>query len=235
VSRLALVPARGGSERIPEKNIKKLGGRPVIEYALRAIAASEAVDRICVSTDNEEIARVAVAAGGEVPFMRPSELARSTTPTAAVVEHALRVLAARESFEPEHVLLVQPTEPFVRPEQIRSALDLMLEQGADSAITVVRVPRTHHPFHVRIRDEDGLLRFEREPEHYAHLRSQDDPPRFAFGNLYWFRREAFLATGRLEAGRCVGLPIDAVSAFDLNEPEDWLVAEALIVQMDPHL
>ena len=229
---LALVPARGGSRTIPRKNVRPLAGRPLIEHVLRAIAASEAVDRAVVSTDDEEIAAVARAAGAETPFVRPAELAGDDVSGIAVVEHALEWLAAEEGYEPELVLLVQPTEPFVRPEQIRAALELLVRSGADSAITIVEVPRNFHPFHVRVADEDGSLRFERPEEHAAHPTRQSDPPRYAFGNLYWFRREAFLAERQVEPGRRVGLPIDPLTALDLNTEEDWRLAELLAAHAD---
>lgn len=226
--RLALVPARGGSLGIPGKNVKPLGGRPLIEWAISAIVKSGTVDRIVVTTDDDEIASVAEAAGAEVPFRRPSELASGASPTAHAVRHALDWLEKHDGFDPEIVLLVQPTEPFVRPDQIRAALDLMLERGADSAITIVDVPRTFHPFHVRKAGEDGFLVFDCPDDHYSHPTRQLDPPRYAFGNLYWFRAKAFRDAGRIEAGKLVGLPIDMVSALDLNDPEDWETAEALI-------
>jgi CMP-N,N'-diacetyllegionaminic acid synthase len=227
-STLALVPARGGSKSIPLKNIKPLGGRPLLHYALEAIAASGIVDRTIVSTDDERIAEAASAVGADVPFLRPAELARDDTPAIDVVEHALRWLEANEGSRPEYVSLVQPTEPFVRPEQIRDAFLLLLERGADSAITVVEVPRNNHPYHVRVRDDDGSVRFADPAAHYAHPRRQDDPPRWAFANVYWFRRDRFLATRQVETGRCVGLPVDALSALDINTPDDWLIAEALV-------
>lgn len=231
-AKLGLVPARGGSRTIPRKNVRPLAGRPLVEHVLRAIAASGAVDRTVVSTDDEEIAAVARAAGAETPFLRPAELAGDEVSGIAVVEHALAWLAEHEGYEPEFVLLVQPTEPFVRPEQIRSAFELMVERGADSAITTVEVPRNFHPFHVRVADGDGLLTFERPDEHAAHPSRQTDPPRYAFGNLYWFRREAFLAEGQVEPGRRVGLPIDPLSALDLNTEEDWRLAELLAAHAD---
>jgi CMP-N-acetylneuraminic acid synthetase len=229
-SALGLVPARGGSRSIPRKNIRPLAGRPLISHVLGAIVASGAVDRVVVSTDDEEIASVARAAGAETPFVRPAELAGDEVSGIAVVEHALEWLASEEGYEPEFVLLVQPTEPFVRPEQIRAAFELLVERGADSAITTVEVPRNFHPFHVRAADGDGWLRFDRPDEHAAHPTRQSDPPRYAFGNLYWFRREAFL-----EPGRRVGLPIDPLSALDLNTEEDWRLAELLAAHADdPH-
>jgi CMP-N-acetylneuraminic acid synthetase len=231
-SALALVPARGGSRTIPRKNIRPLAGRPLISHVLAAIRESDAVDRVVVSTDDEEIASVARAAGGETPFLRPAELAGDEVSGIAVVEHALRWLAEEEGYEPEFVLLVQPTEPFVRPEQIRAALELLVARGADSAITTVEVPRNFHPFHVRVADADGWLRFDRPDEHAAHPTRQSDPPRYAFGNLYWFRREAFLAERQVEPGRRVGLPIDPMSALDLNTEEDWRLAELLAAHAD---
>jgi CMP-N-acetylneuraminic acid synthetase len=231
-SALGLVPARGGSRTIPRKNIRPLSGRPLIEHVLRAIRESGAVDRVVVSTDDEEIAAVARAAGAETPFLRPAELAGDDVPGIAVVEHALVWLAAEEGYEPELVLLVQPTEPFVRPEQIRAALELLVEREADSAITTVEVPRNFHPFHVRVADGDGWLRFDRPDDHAAHPTRQSDPPRYAFGNLYWFRREAFLAERQVEPGRRVGLPIDPLTALDLNTEEDWRLAELLAAHAD---
>jgi len=227
-STLAVVPARGGSKSIPLKNIRSLGGRPLIEYVLEAIARSGVVDRVCVSTDDERIAAVARSAGAEVPFLRPSELADDRAPTIDVVAHALEWLDRHEQYRPDYVLLVQPTEPFVKPSQIKDALDLLRTRGADSAITVVEVPRNYHPYHVRMVDQDGWLEFADEDAHYAHSTRQDDPPRWAFANLYWFRRETFLETRRIEGGRRIGLPVDPVSALDINTAEDLRLAEALI-------
>jgi CMP-N-acetylneuraminic acid synthetase len=219
--RLALVPARGGSRTIPRKNVKPLGGRPLLEWSVGAIRASGAVEQVVVSTDDEEIARVAEAAGAAV-LERPGELSRDETPSVDVVAHALGTLDASE-----WVLFVQPTEPFVTPEQIAAALALAEERDADSAITVVQVPRNYHPYHVRT-EVDGFLEFDCPDEHYAHPSRQDDPPRYAFGNLYWFRREAFERERAVEPGRRVGYRIDPITALDLNTAEDWALAEAVV-------
>ena len=227
-STLPLVPARAGSQSIPLKNIRPLRGRPLIQYVLEAIARSGVIDRICVSTEDERIAAVARASGAEIPFLRPPELAGHSTPSIDVVEHALDWLDRHGRYRPDCVLLVQPTEPFVRPGQIRDAFDLLLARRADSAITMVEVPRNYHPYHVRVRDAEGWLEFADEESHYAHPTRQDDPPLWAFGNLCWFRAEAFRRTRRIETGKRVGLPVDAVSALDINTPADWQLAEAVI-------
>lgn len=225
---LGLIPARGGSKSIPLKNIKPLGGKPVIAYTITAMARSGAVDRICVTTEDERIAEVAREWGAEVPFLRPRALAEDSTPTIPVIQHALERLSETEGYEPEYVLLIQPTEPFVRPGQIRGAFELMIERGADSAITMVEVPQRNHPFHVRVLTPEGYLEFENPDEHYAHPSRQLDPPRYAFANLFWFRRDAFLEHRQIEVGQRVGLLVDPVSAFDLNTEEDWRLAEAAL-------
>jgi CMP-N-acetylneuraminic acid synthetase len=227
-STLALVPARGGSRGIPGKNVKPLAGRPLIEYGLQAIAESGVADRTVVSTDSEEIAACARAAGAEIPFLRPAELATDTSAALDLIEHALRWLADEEGFEPELILYVQPTEPFVQAQQIRDALDLLLAENADAVISTVEVPRNHHPFHVRLVREDGTLGFERPDDHYANPNRQSDPPRYAFANLRWFRRETFLREHQIEAGRCLGMPVDPLTALDLNSPVDWAMAELLM-------
>jgi CMP-N,N'-diacetyllegionaminic acid synthase len=218
---VGLVPARGGSRTIPRKNIKQLGGRPLLAWVIGAMRASGAVERVVVSTEDDEISVVAREEGAEV-LERPAELARDDTPALEVVEHALEELGGVD-----WLLYVQPTEPFVTPTQIAAALALAEEHDADSAVTVVEVPRTYHPYHVRAL-QDGLLEFDRPDEHYAHPTRQSDPPRFAFGNLYWVRTEAFRRERALEAGRRVGLPIDPLTALDLNEPSDWALADAVV-------
>jgi CMP-N-acetylneuraminic acid synthetase len=228
LSTLALVPARSGSRGIPGKNVKLLAGRPLIEYALSAIAESGVADRTIVSTDSEEIAALARAVGAETPFLRPEELASDTAPAIGLIDHALGWLAAEEGFEPDLILYVQPTEPFVQPQQIRDALALLIAEGADAVITTVEVPRNHHPFHVRLVREDGTLTFERPGDHYANPNRQSDPPRFAFANLRWFRRETYLREHHIEAGRCLGMPVDPLTALDLNTPVDWAFAELLM-------
>ncbi len=228
MSTLGIIPARGGSKSIPHKNIVDLGGKPLIAYAIAAMRESGVVDRVVVTTDDEEIAAVAKKHGAEVPFMRPKELAEDATPGIPVVEHALSWLEEHERYTPEYVLLIQPTEPFVKPEQIREVLARVQEKGADSGITVVAVPRRHHPFHIREINTDGYLVFSDEQNHYAYPNRQSDPKRYAFGNLYWFKREVFLREKKVEVGKRVGVEIDPQSAHDIDGLFDLELARFLV-------
>jgi len=225
---LAIIPARGGSKSIPDKNIVLLGGAPLISYAIQAIGKAETVDRVIVSTDSEKIADVARRFGAEVPFLRPAELAEDTTPTIPVIRHAIEWLEREEGFRPDYVLLVQPTEPFVQGEHIDAVFHRMIEKGADSGITMIPVPRIFHPYHVRRETNGGYLEFDQDVLHYAHPNRQSDPKRFAFGNLYWFRRDAFLRENRIEVGTRVGVEIDSLFAHDINTKSDLILAESLL-------
>ena len=224
---LAIVPARGGSKSIPYKNIVNLGGRPLISYCIKAIKKSRSVDRLIVTTDDPKIAKVSKKYGAEVPFLRPAELAEDDTPTIPVIEHALKWLDENENYQPDFVLLIQPTEPFVTSEQIDGLFNLMISKKADSGITIVPVPRTNHPYHIR-HLTDGYLEHDNPELHYKHPNRQSDPKRYAFGNLYWFRRDKFLKERKIEVGRRVGLEIDPLAAHGIDDKSDLELARFLV-------
>ncbi len=225
---LAIVPARGGSKSIPYKNIVNLGGKPLITYVISAIKKSHSVDRLVVTTDDLKIAKVVKKYGAEVPFMRPAELAQDNTPTIPVIEHALKWLAENENYQPDFVLLIQPTEPFVTSEQIDQLFELVISKKADSGITMVIVPRTHHPYHVRSLTDKGYLEHDNPELHFKHPNRQSGPKRYAFGNLYWFRRDKFLKERKIEVGRRVGLEIDPLTAHGIDDKFDLELARFLV-------
>ncbi len=142
---LGIITARGGSKGIPRKNIKLLGGKPLIAYTIEASKESGIFDRIIVSTDDNEIAEVAKKYGAEVPFMRPAELAQDTTPTLPVLVHALEWLKSNEGYEPDAVAILQPTSPLRSSEHLRNAHVLFVQSGADSVVSVKTVPGHYNP------------------------------------------------------------------------------------------
>jgi CMP-N,N'-diacetyllegionaminic acid synthase len=225
---LALLPARGGSKSIPKKNIAPLGGQPLISYGLGEVKRSSFVQRVVVDTDDAEIAEVARRYGAETPYVRPAHLAQDNTSTLAVIEHAIEWLKSNEGYAPDYILLVQPSDPFVRAEQIDELFRLVVDRKADSGITMIEVPRIFHPYHVRKMTEDGYLEFDQPELHYRHPNRQSDPKRYAFANAYWFRTEAFMREKKMEVGKRVGLLVDGLSAHDINEPLDLAIAEAIL-------
>jgi CMP-N,N'-diacetyllegionaminic acid synthase len=185
---LGLVTARGGSKGLPGKNVRVVGGKPLIAWTLEAAQNAAMLNRVVVSTDDREIAETARRCGAEVPFMRPAELAGDASPHVDVVLHALAWLDEREDYRPDYVVLLQPTSPLRTAEDIDAAVRLAWEKNSDA---VVSVCATHdHPYLVRRLTGDGRLEeFVSCPLAYA--RRQDLPPAYALnGALYVSRPEA---------------------------------------------
>ena len=225
---VAVITARGGSKRIPRKNIKEFWGKPMLAWPVMAARRAEIFDRIIVSTDSEEIAEVAVSFGAEVPFMRPPHLADDHTPTAPVFLHALDVLSEQETLAATgkkitHACCIYPTAPFLQSDDLLRGLEA-LQGGAPAAISVTSFA---FPILRAFRlAEDGSLSFN-WPEHEL-TRSQDLPEFYHdAGQFYWVDVEAFRASGRLimPGTRPVILPRKRVQ--DLDTIEDWEAAELM--------
>lgn len=221
--RVAIIPARGGSKRIPGKNIKPFAGKPIIAYSILAALNSKLFDRVIVSTDSKEIADVACGYGAEAPFVRPGELAGDVTATADVILHALAWLTGQHS-PASQVCCLYATAPFVQPCYLRQGLTLLLESGATSVFTVTSYPAPI--FRALKQQADGRLAMV-WPE-YELTRSNDLPETFHdAGQFYWLDAPRFMAEKRIYSpdSRPVILPRFLVQ--DIDTPEDWLTAEAM--------
>lgn len=219
----AVITARGGSKRIPGKNIKEFAGKPMLAWPILAARAAGIFDRIVVSTDSVKIAEVARRWGAEVPFMRPAELADDHTPTAPVFLHALEFLAVAGS-EPEFACCIYPTAPFLLPEFLRQGLAELRDHNAPAALSVTTFG--FPPLRGFTRNDDGSIAFA-WPEH-EYTRSQDLPEFFHdAGQFYWVNVSRFQKEKRLimPGARPVVLPRKRVQ--DLDTQEDWEVAELM--------
>ncbi len=132
---IVVIPARGGSKGISRKNLQNLGGKPLIAHIIGTALQVKEIDRVMVSTEDIEIAKVAKKYGAEVPFMRPKELAEDNVPTLPVIQNALENLKKRENYVPDYVLLLYPTSPLLSKERIQESVDLCLKIGANSVIS----------------------------------------------------------------------------------------------------
>lgn len=223
---LALVPARGGSKGIPDKNLRLLGGRTLLDYVARAAAASEVIDRIVLSTDSERIAHEGRRVGLEVPFMRPPALAEDETPMLPVIEHAVDVLT-RQGWEPEMVVLLQPTSPLRTPAHIRASVHELRTSGADSVVTVVELPRHLSPDYVMRIDSGRLVPFLQEGARVT--RRQDARPAFVRdGTVYAFWAKTLEKTRSIYGDRCRPLIVPAEDSITIDSPVDWQEAERRI-------
>ena len=190
---LGVIPARGGSKGVPRKNLRVVGGRPLIEWTIetaRTAVEAGVLSRCIVTTDDTEIAEVARAAGGDVPFERPDDLAGDRVPMLPVLQHALESAEAEDG-PYDWVLLLQPTNPFRTLDDLRGAIDLAAAGGCDSVISVVRVYAVHPMLMKRI--EDGRLLPWSVPEPEGTRRQDYDPPAYMRnGAIYLTRRDVLM-------------------------------------------
>ena len=219
--RLAVIVARGGSKRIPRKNVRDFLGRPIIRYAIDTALESGLFGRVMVSTEDEEIASVAREGGASVPFMRSLAASNDHATTAQVMHEVLGVLKRRGE-HPTECCCLYPTAPLLSVETLRRAHALMIEEGRDMTFPVVRFASCiERALHV---DEAGRPspvqpRFER-------TRTQDLPPAYHdAGQFYWFRVEPFMHRDTLMSENAGVIVCDAMQVQDIDEEEDWQLAE----------
>ncbi len=224
--RLAVIPARGGSKRIPRKNVKPFAGRPMIAYAIDAARDAGVFDRIVVSTDDEEIAAVARAHGAEVPFMRPAALSDDHAGTGPVIVHAL-AQALASGAPVRQVCCIYPGVPLLQAADLTAALAL-LEQGPSDF--VFPVLRFESPVQRALCFDAQGRATPLYPEH-QHTRTQDLVPAFHdAGQFYWGTVPAW-QSGRSPHAGGRGLVLPPGRAVDIDTPDDWARAEALFLAL----
>jgi CMP-N-acetylneuraminic acid synthetase len=228
---LGLIPARGGSKGIPRKNVRDLGGRPLLAWTADAALGAERLSRVVLTTDDPEIAEVGRRLGLEVPFLRPADLARDDTPTLPVVLHAVAELerAGDRGERFDAVCLLQPTSPLRTARDIDGCIARLEETGADAVVTVRPVPAEHNPHWVYFEGADGLLHLatgEDEPI----PRRQDLPPAFhRDGRVYVVRRDVLVERRSLYGRRLAAyVADDPERSVNLDTPADWEQAEQFI-------
>jgi CMP-N,N'-diacetyllegionaminic acid synthase len=223
---LGLINARGGSKGIPGKNWKLLGGRPLIAYAIEAGLNSSRIGRTVVSTDHPEIADIARQAGADVPFMRPAELAEDKTLQIDVIRHAIDTLA-QQGDDYDAVCVLQPTCPLRSPQDVDGALELMERERADTVITVTDVGGYHPATYYR-RKDDGLIEPLMASPGAGVLRQNFEQIWWRNGAVYAIRTEVVCERRSLYGDRVFGYPMPRERSVNIDEPLDWVVAEALL-------
>lgn len=220
MGKIAIITARGGSKRIPRKNIKEFCGKPILAYSIEAAIESKLFDTVMVSTDDEEIAGIARQYGAEVPFYRSERTASDFATTNDVL---LEVLAEYEK-RGEHYDMgccIYPTAPFVTAAKLRDAMAQLETNDADTLIPVVAF--SYPPQRAMI-VRDGRLVFE-YPQ-YLDSRSQDLEPHYHdVGQFYLFRTEAFLQNRKLMIGNILPYVVSELEVQDIDNSTDWEIAE----------
>jgi pseudaminic acid cytidylyltransferase len=220
--RLAVIPARGGSKRIPRKNVRPFHGKPIIAWSIEAAKASGCFDRIIVSTDDQEIADIAGSLGAEIPFVRPADLADDIAPTGVVIQHAVAWYEGSPTPVNE-CCCIYATAPFLTGETIRLGLDLLQEGDADFAVSVTSFP---FPIQRACRIRNGRLEMF-DPDFYL-TRSQDLEEAFHdAGQFYWGRGDAWRGLKPILGDSTVPVVLPRHLVQDIDTPEDWDRAERM--------
>ncbi len=219
--RVAIIPARGGSKRVPRKNIRPFAGQPIIAYSIKAARASGLFNEVIVSTDDDEIAEIAETYGATVPFRRPAGLADDHATTLAVIQHALAWLAETGS-EADLACCIYATAPFLRTADLREGLTRLLDSGRSFAFSVTAF---EFPIQraLRLRPDGAVEAF--APEH-ANTRSQDlEPAYHDAAQFYWGRCGAFREGRVLFSPVSVPVILPRYLVHDIDTEEDWVRAE----------
>ncbi len=221
--KVAIIPARGGSQRIPRKNIKAFCGKPIIAWSVEAAMESGCFDKVIVSTDDPGIAEIAQKYGAETPFIRPDELADEHTGTVAVVNHAIDWLE-RHRTVPELVCCIYATAPFIQGADIKQGLEILQKTGADFTFSV-----TSYAFPIqraiRLNNEN---RVEMINPKFFDTRSQDlEETYHDAGQFYWGKKSAWLKNNMMFSPKSAPVILPRHRVQDIDTLEDWKRAELM--------
>mgnify|MGYP000928862132 CR=1 FL=1 len=219
--KLAVIPARGGSKRIPRKNIKMFDGKPMIAWSIEAAIQSNSFDRIIVSTDDQEIAEVAINYGAEVPFMRPAELSGDHTATIPVIAHAIQWQQSHGQ-KASNVCCIFATAPFIQTEDLKRGLDALENSTCDYVFSATSYA---FPIQRAIRITSSKRAEMFNPEHF-NTRSQDlEEAYHDAGQFYWGRAEAWLEGKHFFTPNSSSIILPRYRVQDIDTAEDWERAE----------
>lgn len=221
LNRVAIIPARGGSKRIPRKNVREFCDKPMIVWSIEAARASGCFDRIIVSTDDQEIADVGRQHGAEVPFMRPAELSGDYTGTLPVIRHAVEWLQ-RNNAPIDFACCIYATAPFISAEDLKRGFELIQQNSASYAFSV-----TSYAFPIqraiRVTESGRIAMF--HPEHFS-TRSQDlEEAWHDAGQFYWGTKDAWMEERALFSEAAVPVKLPRYRVQDIDTQDDWIRAE----------
>jgi CMP-N,N'-diacetyllegionaminic acid synthase len=234
---LAIIPARGLSKGIPRKNLRLVAGKPLIAWTIEAALNAKWVDRVLVSTEDEEIAEVARQYGAEVPFFRPLELSQDDTPTLPVLQNVVFQLKNKENFVPDAVITLQPTSPLRTSEHIDDAIERFIADPlADSLVSCIEVPHIFHPLSVMKQSQFGYL------ENYLDNKEGVRVYRRQDKELVWARNGAAIYITRLKCldrfifgGNILPFKMDNSASIDIDSEDDLQEVEMIFRKLQSPL
>ena len=222
---LGLIPARGGSKGIPRKNLVPVAGKPLIGYTIEAALRSRHLDRVLLSTDDEEIAEAGRRLGLKVPFLRPAELAVDDTPMMAVVRHAVQENARAEGYQPTVVVVLQPTSPLRTAAHIDAAIELFVKEEADSIVSVSEP--LEHPCDMAY-FENGRMRLALSVEERSKGRQTFPEFRFVNGAIYIIKADLLAEADHPWGGKTVPFLMSPLESIDVDGWAQLTLAELVV-------
>lgn len=224
---LALIPARGGSKGIPRKNIKILAGKPLIAWTIEEAKKSKYIDRLILSSEDQEIIQVAKEFGCEVPFIRPAQLAKDETPSIDVIINAVEWIEINQNQKFDILILLQPTSPLRNSNQIDAAIDDFVSDPRNKCLVSVKEV-AESPFWMKIIDDDNFLRNFILPKN-NYKRRQDLPNIYILnGAIYIMRTADFMNYKSFDVDNTIPFIMDKKTSIDIDSEEDFVFAEMLL-------
>jgi N-acylneuraminate cytidylyltransferase/CMP-N,N'-diacetyllegionaminic acid synthase len=227
---LGIIPARGGSKRVPGKNIRPLAGKPLIAYTIEASLSAGSINRLIVSTDDNEIANISKQHGAEVPFLRPSELADDATPDQPVFVHTLQWLKDNDNYEPDAIVHLRPTTPLKSPQTIDNVVQKMIDTNADVVRTMTLVEGVHHPYWMySISDEGRAVPFVKDIEVSKYYQRQLLPEVYRInGVVDAIKTHVVLEGNVLDSQNMAVVTVSGPEAIDIDTESDFMMCEYLL-------
>lgn len=225
---LAIIPARGGSKGIPKKNIYPLCGKPLIAWTIEAALSSRHISRTILSSDSDEIIEVAGRYGVEAPFVRPKDLAEDDTPALSVIRHAVDWLKDNEGYEPDYIVLLQPTSPLRTSRHIDEALKKLIDSNADSIVSVVKAPHQFNPYSIMEMKNELLKPFLKYDEQ-KNIR-QLKPVFYARNGaaIYAFTYKCLMKKNSIYGDKILGYEMSREESVDVDDMLDMRICELLM-------
>lgn len=223
---LSIITARGGSKRLPRKNIKLLNGKPMIAYAIEAANKSKYIDRLIVTTDDSKIANISKKFGAEIPFMRPPELSNDTASSLVVLQHAVKWMEVKENYKPDIIVLIQPTSPFVLADDVDKTIEKIINNDSDSCFSVCEIKeRPEWMFYL---DGDRARPYVKKVSETA--RSQDFSPLFITnGAVYAMKTDLLMKRNMIRNRKNSSVHTMPVNrSIDIDTLTDFRLAELLM-------
>ncbi len=223
---LAVITARSGSKGIPNKNIKLMNGKTLIEYTIEAALGSKYLTKTIVSTDSEEYQKIALSFGAEVPFLRPSELSSDTAKSIDVIKHAINFFENKDEFF-DYIMILQPTSPLRTSGDIDEAIKIIIEKDADSVMSMVKLEDFSIP-KMKLIDEDGLILPLVIDEGAYSSRRQDEPDVYKRNCAIYLTKTELIKSGNLFGSKSYAYIMPVGRSVDINSLLDFEFAEFLL-------